>query len=197
MQLLYVLKLCKARFQMYLSCAFYFIWKYTRTKFLVKVKDLLRKMILVLFPLRGIMLSTCFSTSKCFVGLIWFWNTVFECSLSFLLGLSLLVSTMPSRLRESPPRLDTLSPLSSGPGPAHPGSFIMEQERSPQACRPLSSPRNRLFVAPSKQVSDQQKSIKAWWAFLSQLGPGQWAALLAAPRALCVAAVRWHRSSQD
>lgn len=34
------------------------------------------------------------------------------------------------------------------------------------------SPCNRLFVAPSKQVSDQQKSIKAWWAFLSQLGSG-------------------------
>lgn len=59
------------------------------------------------------------------------------------------------------------------------------------------SPCNRLFVAPSKQVSDQQKSIKAWWAFLSQLGSGHWAALLAAPRALCVAAVRWHRSPQD
>lgn len=56
---------------------------------------------------------------------------------------------------------------------------------------------NRLFVAPSKQVSDQQKSIKAWWAFLNQLGSGHWAALLAAPRALCVAAVRWHRSPQD
>ncbi|CAB1452968.1 unnamed protein product [Pleuronectes platessa] len=34
------------------------------------------------------------------------------------------------------------------------------------------SPCNRLFVAPSKQVSDQQKSIKAWWAFLSLLGSG-------------------------
>lgn len=93
-----------------------------------------------------------------------------------------------------------LSPFSSGPGPSWPylpWVIYHGPGGEPLGLQAPVSPCNRLFVAPSKQVSDQQKSIKAWWAFLSQLGSGHWAALCAAPRALCVAAVRWHRSPQD
>lgn len=99
-----------------------------------------------------------------------------------------------------PPCFLALSPLSSGPGPSWPCPPWVIYHRpgvEPLGLQAPVSPCNRLFVAPSKQVSDQQKSIKAWWAFLSQLGPGHWAALHAAPGTLCVAAVRWHRSPQD
>ena len=123
---------------------------------------------------------------------------------SLLSNISTLPFFFPPPLSSSlagwPPCLLALSPLSSGPGPSWPCPpwvIYHGPGREPLGLQAPVSPCNRLFVAPSKQVSDQQKSIKAWWAFLSQLGSGHWAALRAAPRALCVAAVRWHRSPQD
>lgn len=104
------------------------------------------------------------------------------------------LSTLPGRVTSLP--LSSLTPL-LWPWPCPPWVIYHGPEGEPPGLQAPVSPCNRLFVAPSKQVSDQQKSIKAWWAFLSQLGSGHWAALLAAPSALCVAAVRWHRSSQD
>lgn len=110
--------------------------------------------------------------------------------------LSPLLSTLPRWVTSLP--LSSLTPLLwPWPWPCPPWVIYHGPGVEPPGLQAPVSPCNRLFVAPSKQVSDQQKSIKAWWAFLSQLGSGHWAALLAAPRALCVAAVRWHRSPQD
>lgn len=106
------------------------------------------------------------------------------------------LSTLPRWVTSLP--LGSLTPLLwPWPWPCPPWVIYHGPGGEPPGLQAPVSPCNRLFVAPSKQVSDQQKSIKAWWAFLSQLGSGHWAALLAAPRALCVAAVRWHRSPQD
>lgn len=111
----------------------------------------------------------------------------------------LSLSLCPPSLAGWPPCLSPLAPtlLWPWPWPCPPWVIYHGPGGEPPGLQAPVSPCNRLFVAPSKQVSDQQKSIKAWWAFLSQLGSGHWAALLAAPRALCVAAVRWHRSPQD
>lgn len=60
-----------------------------------------------------------------------------------------------------------LSPLSSGPGPrwpCPPRVIYHGPGGEPLGLQAPVSPCNCLFVAPSKQVSDQQKSIKAWWA---------------------------------
>ncbi|XP_044067024.1 uncharacterized protein LOC122883029 isoform X1 [Siniperca chuatsi] len=67
--------------------------------------------------------------------------------------------------------LGSLTPL-LWPWPCPPWVIYHGPGGEPLGLQAPVSPCNRLFVAPSKQVSDQQKSIKAWWAFLSQLGSG-------------------------
>lgn len=124
----------------------------------------------------------------------------YQTSLLSTLPHPLFYSFSPSSACCPPPCFLALSPFSSGPGlswPCPPRVIYHGPGGEPLGLQAPVSPCNRLFVASSKQVLDQQKSIKAWWAFLSQLGSGHWAALRAAPRALCVAAVRWHRSPQD
>lgn len=59
----------------------------------------------------------------------------------FLFFLSPPLSTLPSLGDLLASWLSHPSPLALAlTGPAHPGSFIMDQEGSPRACRPLSAP---------------------------------------------------------
>lgn len=93
-------------------------------------------------------------------------------------------STLLGSVTPLPP--SSLAPLLwPRPWPCPPWVIYHGPGGEPPGLRAPVSSCNRLFVAPSKQVLDQQKSIKAWWAFLSQLGSGHWAALLATLRALC------------
>lgn len=50
---------------------------------------------------------------------------------------------------------------------------------------------HRPFVPARKQVSDQQKSIKGWWAFHKQLAAGHWLHCSDSLDPLCVAGVPW------
>lgn len=70
------------------------------------------------------------------------------------------------------------------------GSFITGQEWS-LGLRAAVRCSHRPFVPARKQVSDQQKSIKGWWAFHKQLAAGHWLHCSDSLDPLCVAGVPW------
>lgn len=53
-----------------------------------------------------------------------------------------------------------LSHSGPDPGPAHPGSFITDQEGSPQACRPLSAPAIPSLWLPANKCRISKSLLK-------------------------------------
>lgn len=104
----------------------------------------------------------------CFYQTYWLLHTLPPFSSSLL---------CPSSLAEWPPCLSALSPLSSspGPGPAHPGSFIMDREGSPRACRPLSAPAIASLWLPANKCRISKSLLKpggpfsAYWVRVTEL----------------------------